>query len=614
MHLMLMQRQRKHPQSQEPAAHHHQQEKNENQQETTHSADLPLETAAVLPSGVMTRNNALEIPDLPLPTHLAGRSIVLVGLMGAGKTAVGKRMAAALGLPFVDTDHEVETAAGYSVSEIFERFGEPAFRDVERRVIRRLLDGRRVVLATGGGAFMDRETRGVIRSKGLSIWIRAPLPLLLKRVAGRTHRPLLMSGDPARILQGLIDLRHPIYAEADIVMDSRDEPVDSMAARLTQAVLAHEPPLHVPVELAAGGYDVVIGSGLLARAGGLLAPVLPQRRAIIVTDRIVAGLHLATLTQGLESAGFTVGTVEIEPGEASKSVEGWTELVDHLLGRGVERRTTIIALGGGVVGDLAGFAAAATLRGLPFVQVPTTLLAQVDSSVGGKTGINTRHGKNLIGAFHQPRMVLADTDVLATLPPRELRAGYAEIVKAGLIGDAAFYEWCEAHGTGVVGDDRAAQAEAIQRACAFKAAVVGDDEREEKPNDGRALLNLGHTFAHALEAEVGYGGELLHGEAVAIGIGLAFSLSARLGYCPPEDGARVRAHLEQVGLPTEIGMLNRRFSAERLIGHMRKDKKMRDGALHFVLVHGIGQAFTTRDVPAEAVMALLRDAGCSEAG
>jgi shikimate kinase / 3-dehydroquinate synthase len=561
----------------------------------------------------MARNNSLEIPVPDLPDHLAGRSIVLVGLMGAGKTAVGRRLATALGVPFVDTDHEVEVAAGYSVSEIFQRFGEPAFRDVERRVIRRLLDGRRIVLATGGGAFMDRETRAVIRGQGLSIWIRASLALLLKRVAGRTHRPLLMSGDPAQILQGLIDLRHPIYAEADIVIDSRDEPVDSMATRLTEAVMAHEPPIRVPVDLAAGAYEVVIGGGLLGRAGGLLAHVLPQRRAIIVTDRTVAALHLDTLKSGLETAGFTVGTVEVEPGEASKSVEAWSELVDHLLGRGVERRTAIVALGGGVVGDLAGFAAAATLRGLPFVQVPTTLLAQVDSSVGGKTGINTRHGKNLIGAFHQPRIVLADTDVLGTLPPRELRAGYAEIVKAGLIGDAGFFEWCESHGAGVVGHDRAAQAEAIRRACAFKAAVVGDDEREEKPNDGRALLNLGHTFAHALEAEVGYGGELLHGEAVAIGLGLAFSLSSRLGYCPAEDGARVRAHLEAVGLPTDVGTLNRVFSAERLIAHMRRDKKMRDGALHFVLVHGIGQAFTTRDVPPEAVLAVLRDAGCREA-
>ncbi|WP_284947617.1 3-dehydroquinate synthase [Acidisoma cladoniae] len=610
MHLMLVQRQRKHAKRKEAPTRHDQQEKNENQEELAHSATLPFETAAVLAWGVITRNTSLDADPLVPPSRLLGRSVVLVGLMGAGKTAVGKRLAQRLGLPFVDTDQEIESAAGYTVSEIFERFGEPAFRDVERRVLRRLLEGPRVVLATGGGAFMDRETRAMVRDKGLSIWIRAPLPLLLKRVAGRSHRPLLMSGEPATILQGLMDLRHPTYAEADITMDSRDEPVDAMATRTADAVLAHKPPTRVTVSLSDGGYDVVIGTGLLARAGGLLAQVLPQRRAIVVTDNTVAALHLDALRVGLEGAGFTVGTIAVPPGEASKTVESWAAVVDEMLAQAVERRTAIIALGGGVVGDLAGFAAAATLRGLPFVQVPTTLLAQVDSSVGGKTGINTRHGKNLIGAFHQPRMVLADTDVLATLPPRELRAGYAEIVKAGLIGDAAFYEWCEAHGAGVVTDDRDAQAEAIRRACAFKAGVVGDDEREEKPNDGRALLNLGHTFGHALEAEVGYGGELLHGEAVAIGLGLAFSLSAQLGYCSTEEVARVKRHIAAVGLPSDIGMLNRRFSAARLIGHMRKDKKMRDGALHFVLVRGIGQAFTTRDVPPDAVEALLRDAGC----
>ena len=207
-------------------------------------------------------------------------------------------------------------------------------------------------------------------------------------------------------------------------------------------------------------------------------------------------------------------------------------------------------------------------------------------------------------------MVLADTDVLATLPPRELRAGYAEIVKAGLIGDADFYAWCEAHGSAVVGGDKSAQAEAVRRACAFKAAVVGDDEREEKPNDGRALLNLGHTFGHALEAEVGYGQGLLHGEAVAIGLGLAFGLSAKLGLCAPDLRGRVERHLASVGLPSELAMLNRRFSASALIAHMRRDKKMRDGALHFVLARGIGEAFTSRDVPGDAVTELLREAGC----
>ncbi len=258
-----------------------------------------------------------------------------------------------------------------------------------------------------------------------------------------------------------------------------------------------------------------------------------------------------------------------------------------------------------------GFAAATTLRGLPFVQIPTTLLSQVDSSVGGKTGINTAHGKNLLGAFHQPHMVLADTGTLATLPIRELRAGYAEIAKAGLIGDPAFYQWCEAHAAAVLAGDRAAQAEAVLRACAFKASVVGDDEREEKPNDGRALLNLGHTFGHALEAELGYGA-ILHGEAVAVGIGLAFRLSAELGLCAVGDAERVIGHLLAAGLPAELPMLNRRISAARLIEHMRRDKKMRDGQLKFVLVRGIGHAFTSSDVPAEAVTDLLRSNGCME--
>jgi shikimate kinase/3-dehydroquinate synthase len=237
------------------------------------------------------------------------------------------------------------------------------------------------------------------------------------------------------------------------------------------------------------------------------------------------------------------------------------------------------------------------------------LLAQVDSSVGGKTGINTRHGKNLLGAFHQPRMVLADTATLATLPRRELGAGYAELAKAGIIGDAAFFTWCEANGAALIGGDRDIQAEAILRACAFKAQVVGDDEREEKPDGGRALLNLGHTFGHALEAELGYG-TILHGEAVAVGMGLAFRLSAALGLCAAADADRVIAHLKAVGVPAELAQLDRRLSAKRLIEQMHRDKKTRDSKLTFVLARGIGQAFTRNDVPGEAVAAVLREAGC----
>ena len=556
----------------------------------------------------MPRNIALD-ESPTLPDTIAGRSIVMVGLMGAGKTSIGRRLAARLGLPFRDADAEIELAAGASIAEIFARYGEPEFRDGERRVIRRLLAGEPLVLATGGGAFMDPQTRAAIRAEAVSVWLRCRLPVLLRRVAGRSHRPLLDGQDPETVLRRLMEQRHPIYAEADVIVDCGDENPEHTTTRVQESLLAWQRPRRLSLALSGGGYDVVVGDGLLARAGALLAPVLPQRRAVVVTDEQVAPLHLPTLLAGLAETGIEARHIAVPAGEKSKDLATFGRVVDELLEAGVERRTTVVALGGGVVGDLAGFAAAATLRGLPFVQVPTTLLAQVDSSVGGKTGINAARGKNLIGAFHQPIAVLADTATLATLPARELRAGYAEIAKAGLIGDAKLFDWCEANGHAVVGGDRTLQAEAVLRACAFKAAVVGDDEREMKPSDGRALLNLGHTFGHALEADLGYGA-ILHGEAVAVGLGLAFRLSARLGHCSAVDAERVVAHVAAIGLPADLSMLNRRFSASRLTGLMRRDKKVRDGALHFVLARGIGRAFTSADVAEEAVIDLLRSEGC----
>ncbi len=574
----------------------------------------------VLASPGMTRNSTLPEPRAPAepsgtrpaarPAWLAARALVLVGLPGSGKTSIGRRVALRLGLPFRDADAEIEQAAGCTVAELFARHGEPAFREGERRVIRRLLAGPPIVLATGGGAFMDADTRAAIRDGAVSLWLRCPLATLVRRTAGRSHRPLLLGGDPERILAELMAKRHPIYAEADIMVQCGEDSPDATAWRVVDAVHGHTPPALVRVALADGDYDVVVGSGLLARAGGLLAPVLPQRRLVVVADETVAPLHLPALRAGLEEAGFAVRTVLVPPGEASKSLAQFGRLTDALLEEGVERRTAVVALGGGVIGDLAGFAAATLLRGLPFVQVPTTLLAQVDSSVGGKTGINTAFGKNLLGAFHQPRIVLADTDVLATLPLRELRAGYAEIVKAGLIGDAGFFAWCEANGAALLAGDASVQAAAVARACAFKARVVEADEREERAEGGRALLNLGHTFAHALEAEYGYTGELLHGEAVSLGLVLAFRLSEKLGFCTAADADRVCAHLAACGMPYALRGLERRFSAASLIAHMQRDKKMRDGRLAFVLVRGVGEAFTSRDVAGEAVVSVLREAGC----
>ena len=548
---------------------------------------------------------------LPL---LMQRSVVLVGLMGAGKTTIGRKLATRLGLPFRDADIEIEEAAGRSIAEMFALWGEAEFREGERRVIARLLSAGPIVLATGGGAFMDHRTRAAIREQAISVWLRCPLPILVRRVSGRMHRPLLAGGNTREILEGLMRVRHPIYAEADIMIDCDDDSTEHTTQSALAALASHQAPRRVPVTLERSRYDIVIGHGLIARAGALLAPVLPQKRAMIVTDETVAALHLPALQAALQAVGIEAGVVVVPPGEGSKSLEGFGRVTSALLEAGIERRTAVIALGGGVVGDLAGYAAASVMRGLPFVQIPTTLLSQVDSSVGGKTGINTPFGKNLIGAFHQPLAVLVDTAVLATLPGRELRAGYAEILKAGLIGDAALFDWCLTHGPAIVSGDEALQAEAIAHACRFKAGVVGDDEREEKANDGRALLNLGHSFAHALEAELHYDGRLLHGEAVAIGLGLALRLSSRLGHCDAGDATIVIAHLEAIGMPARIATLSAtlgvEFSAVALLAHMQRDKKMRDGRLAFVLSRGIGRAFTSRDVASGTVAELLLEEGC----
>jgi 3-dehydroquinate synthase len=363
----------------------------------------------------------------------------------------------------------------------------------------------------------------------------------------------------------------------------------------------------IAIELGARSYEVVVGSGVLARAGGEMAPVLRRPDAVVVTDsNLAATPHLATLERSLQAAGIAHRSIVLPPGEATKSIAQLDELLDRLLDLGIDRATTIVALGGGVLGDLAGFAAAIALRGLDCVQVPTTLLAQVDSAIGGKTGINTRHGKNLIGAFHQPRLVLADVAALGTLSPRELRAGYAEVVKYGLIDRPDFFAWLEAHGAEVLAGDPAAQQHAVVESCRAKAAVVAADEREAGV---RALLNLGHTFAHALEAECGYGEELLHGEAVALGLVLAFDLSVRLGLCPAADAERVRAHLGAVGLPTTLGAIRSEgFAADALLGPMARDKKAEGGRPRFVLTRGIGQAFAGVEVDPAQLDALLEAA------
>ncbi|RKF15065.1 3-dehydroquinate synthase [Roseovarius spongiae] len=362
--------------------------------------------------------------------------------------------------------------------------------------------------------------------------------------------------------------------------------------------------VHVP--LGARAYDVHVGPGLLARSGALIAPLLSRPRVAVVTDENVAALHLGALREGLADAGVSMEALTLPAGEATKSWPQLERTVDWLLERRVERNDVVVALGGGVIGDLVGFAAAILRRGVRFVQLPTSLLAQVDSSVGGKTGINAAQGKNLIGAFHQPSLVLADTDALGTLSPRDYLAGYGEVVKYGLLGDLKFFQWLEAHGSSAAGGDVAARIHAVTRSVQMKADIVARDETEQ---GDRALLNLGHTFCHALEAATGYSDRLLHGEGVAIGCALAFELSARLGLCSQEDPSRVRAHLRDMKMKVDLSDIDGELpDADALLALMGQDKKVVDGQLRFILVRGIGDAFVTADVPPDAVRAVLNDA------
>jgi 3-dehydroquinate synthase len=363
----------------------------------------------------------------------------------------------------------------------------------------------------------------------------------------------------------------------------------------------------VTVPLGQRSYEIEIGPGLLANAGQSIQALAPGAKCAIVTDARVAPLHLAVLRESCERAGLTTAEIVLPEGEASKSFARLEALCDALLDQELERGDIVVALGGGVMGDLAGFAASILKRGTRLVQIPTTLLSQVDSSVGGKTGINTRHGKNLIGSFHQPSLVIADTAILDTLDIRQFRAGYAEMVKYGLLGDAAFFAWLEANWRAVFSGDAQARLSAIETSCRGKAAIVAEDEKE---HGRRALLNLGHTFGHALEAWAGFSSRLLHGEAIAIGTALAFGISEKLGLCPPGECERVITHLRAVGLPVAIAELapgadGKGPSPQALMALMAQDKKVKRGRMTFILVRRIGEAFVASDVDPQELEAFL---------
>ena len=544
--------------------------------------------------------------------------------MGSGKTTVGRALAKKLNKRFIDSDHEIEARTGASISLIFEIEGEASFRQREAEVIADLTALDDIVLATGGGAILSPRNRAMLASRGTVIYLRATVNSILQRTSHDKSRPLLQTADPRRRIEELLREREPLYSEiAEIVIDTGrpnvqflvqsilsqfdgvptktpDQPMQTASFQrpinpAPAGAAETSSPQQLQVNLGERSYPIAIGPALLDDAA-LLARHVPGERVAVVTNTVVAPLYLAQLTRSLEAAGKQVTPIILPNGEEEKTWSCLMRIFDALLAAKCDRKTTLIALGGGVVGDMTGFAAATYMRGVPLVQMPTTLLSQVDSSVGGKTGINHPLGKNMIGAFYQPQAVIADTATLTTLPDRELSAGLAEVIKHGAIIDAVFFEWIENNIAALLAKEPAAIAHAIKRSCEIKAEVVRQDERE---GGIRAILNFGHTFGHAIEAGLGFG-TWLHGEAVGCGMVMAADLSQRLGYIDASSCERIRRLVAAAGLPVVAPDLGQATWREL----MEVDKKNEGGVICFILLRPLGTACITT-APDQALAATL---------
>lgn len=531
--------------------------------------------------------------------------ILLVGPMGCGKSTLGRPLAARLGLPFVDVDARIEADVGCSIPDIFAAEGEAGFRQHEARVLAAVLGEPDAVIATGGGAVLIEANRSSMRASGTVVYLQVDAATQLVRLQGDRNRPLLQTPNPAATLAALQAQREPLYQQvAHHVFDTTTSTVDAAVQQLATQLRPHFPMPSSLQTVSVGGnapYSIQIGPGLLNN-GAQLAQPLRGRHALLVSDTHVAPLYAAQVEATLRAArpALQIGQHVISAGEAEKTLMNFGSVIDALAALGATRDACVYALGGGVIGDMAGFAAACWMRGIDVVQLPTTLLAMVDSSVGGKTAVDIPQGKNLVGAFHPPRAVIADTATLRTLPPRELRAGLAEVIKYGAIVDVDFLHWLDAHASALLAGDDAALTEAIARSCAHKAAIT---ERDPFEHGERALLNFGHTFGHAIEAEQGYGDGLNHGEAVAVGMLLAARLSAELGMATQADANALEALLIRFELPTHIPAS---LTPEALLARMRLDKKTQASGLRFILWEAPGKARIVADVPESAVLAVLR--------
>ena len=519
--------------------------------------------------------------------------IVLIGFMGTGKTAVGQQLAGALGLPFVDTDTLIEEQTATRIPDLFRTRGEAGFRAIEKQVIHSLADGERRVIATGGGAVLNPDNFAVLRSLGPVIHLSAPASTILARTKGDAGvRPLLAGDDPLERIRSLQRERAPVYGRADHEVDTSRHTIDETVEMVMAWTRNGERVIRV--DLGEDSYDIVIGSGCLGRLGPLMSSFDLTDRALVVTHPDIATLYGERAADSLRSAGFEPAVIEVPAGEEQKSLQWAEKLYDAMLSHRMDRRSPVIALGGGVVGDLAGFAAATFLRGIPFIQAPTSLLAQVDASVGGKVAVDHRRGKNLIGAFYQPLLVLASLDTLDSLPDRELRAGMAEVIKYGVIADAGLFTYIEGRLDEMLRREYGALVHLVARSCEIKADVVAGDEREQ---GRRAILNFGHTMGHAIETQTG----MLHGEAVAIGMVYAARVAERLGMLDGDSVQRLIELVRRTGLPVRCDGLD----ASATLETMKLDKKSVGGRLRFILPERIGAVVIRDDVPNDYIRSVL---------
>ena len=501
--------------------------------------------------------------------------------MGCGKTSVGRVLSARLGCDFIDLDQVVVTEAGASIKEIFATKGEPAFRLLESQALALIAAGPGAVVSTGGGAVIARQNRDIMRHSGCIANLTASVEAIAARLTGDSERPLLQDDASAGRIRTMLDAREKFYADADLRIDTTAKTVEAVAAEIVDALKGSLVTTEIiKVALGERSYDITLGAGILDTVGSLCRELGLSGTAAVVSNTTVAPLYFDRVRASLEAAGYPVFLVSLPDGEGYKNAATLNLIYDALVDASLDRGSFIRALGGGVVGDMAGFAAASYLRGIPFVQLPTTLLSQVDSSVGGKTGINHPRGKNLIGAFYQPRAVLIDVVTLDTLPDREYRSGLGEIVKYGAVLDAEFFSFLEQNAALLLARDKAALIHAVGRSCAIKARVVETDERE---GGVRAVLNYGHTLGHAVETLTGYT-RYLHGEAVAIGMVQAARISQSYGFCSQADRDRIESLIALLGLPAELPC----FPAGEYAQALSHDKKVRDSGLLFICNFGIG--------------------------